>query len=220
MSKHYALKAEARERAGKGVARELRRDSKIPAVIYGDGKAPVSITLPVKEITLEYLKGHMFQTLCDLEVGKDKHVVLARDVQLDPVTDRVLHVDFLRVTDKTKIAVPVPLHFINEEECPGLIAKGVLNIAYHDLVLSCLAKDIPEFLEVDLTPYSIGDAIKLSTVKMPQGVSLADKGRHDVTLATIVEPKEYVEEEIVAPVSDEEAKADGDGDKAEGDKKE
>lgn len=220
MSKHYALKAEARERAGKGVARELRRENKIPAVVYGDGKEPVSITLPVKEVTLEYHKGHMFTNLCDLEVGSAKHLVLARDVQLDPVTDRVLHVDFLRVTNKTKIAVAVPLHFINEEECPGLIAKGVLNIAYHDLVLSCLATDIPEFLEVDLTPYEIGDAIKLSTVKMPKGVSLADKGRHDVTIATIVEPKEYVEEEIVAPVSDEEAaKVDGEGaEKAEGDK--
>jgi len=219
MSKHYALKAEARDRAGKGVARELRRNNQIPAVIYGDGKEPVSITLPIKEVTLEHNKGHMFTNLCDLEVNGGKHLVLARDIQLDPVTDRVLHVDFLRVTNKTKIAVAVPLHFINEEECPGLIAKGVLNIAYHDLVLACLATDIPEHLEIDLTPYNIGDAIKLSTVKMPKGVSLADKGRSDVTLATIVEPKEYVEVELVDPVGDEEAKkAEGD-DKADGDKK-
>ncbi|MBU0799818.1 MAG: 50S ribosomal protein L25/general stress protein Ctc [Alphaproteobacteria bacterium] len=217
MSKHYALKAEARERAGKGVARELRRQKQIPAVIYGDGKEPISISLPEKEITLEHRKGHMFTNLCDLEVGAAKHLVLARDVQLDPVTDKVLHVDFLRVSNKTKIAVRVPLHFINEEECPGLNAKGVLNIAYHDLVLSCLATDIPEHLEIDLTPYNIGDAIKLSTVKMPKGVSLADKGRHDVTIATIVEPKAYVELEVVDPVGDEAAA--GEADKADAEKK-
>lgn len=205
MSKHYALKADVRDRAGKGVARELRRENKIPGVIYGDSKEPVAISLPEKEISLEYRKGHMFTHLCDLEVGKDKFQVLARDVQLDPVSDKVLHVDFLRVSAKTKINVDVPLHFINEEECPGLNAKGVLNVAYHELWLSCLATEIPEFLEIDLTPYEIGDAIKLSTVKLPKGVSLADKGRSDVTIATIVEPKEYIEEEIVNPTSDEDA---------------
>lgn len=191
MSKHYALKAEARERAGKGVARQLRRENKIPGVIYGDGKEPVSIAMPDKEVTLEYLKGHMQTNLCDLEVGSAKHLVLARDIQLDPVTDRVLHVDFLRVTAKTKINVGVPVHYINEEESPGLKAKGILNVSYHNLVLSCSATAIPEFIEVDLSKYNIGDVIRLSAVKLPKGVTLADKGRHDLTLATILAPKVF-----------------------------
>lgn len=214
MSKHYALKAEARDRAGKGVARALRREKKVPGVVYGDNKEPIRIALPEKEITLEYRKGHMFTYLCDLEVGGAKHQVLARDVQLDPVSDKVLHVDFLRVSAKTKIAVHVPVHFINEEDCPGLKAKGVLNIAYHELNLLCQASNIPEAIEVDLTPYKMGDAIKFSQLKMPAGVKLADRGRADLTIATIAEPKGYVEVEVTDPVSDEEAaKAEGDADK-------
>lgn len=194
MSKQYALKAEMRDRAGKGVARQLRREQRVPAVIYGDGKEPVAISLPQKEVTLEYMKGHMFTKICDLEVGADKHVVLARDVQLDPVTDRVLHVDFLRVGARTKIAVSVPLQFINEEECPGLKAKGILNIAYHELVLLCQATSIPPFIEVDLTPYNVGDVIKFSALTLPKGVKLADKGRHDLTIAAIAAPRAFVEE--------------------------
>src|SRR5690606_22516785 len=108
MTKHYALKAEARTKAGKGAARTLRREGKIPAVIYGDKKEPVSITLPLKGITLEYHKGHMFTTLCDIAIDKDKHQVLARDVQVHPVTDVIEHVDFLRVTDNTKLTVSIP----------------------------------------------------------------------------------------------------------------
>ena len=103
MSKNYALQAEARDGAGKGVARALRRANKTPAVIYGDGKDPLNIALDENTINVEYNKGQMFVTLCDLEVGKDKHLVLARDVQLHPVSDNVLHVDFLRVTPKTKL---------------------------------------------------------------------------------------------------------------------
>src|SRR5262245_14371575 len=144
MTKHYALSAETRDRAGKGVARALRREAKIPAVIYGDAKDAETIALPVKEVTLEYHKGHMFTNLCDLEIGGKKQLVLARDVQLDPVNDRVLHVDFMRVTPKTTIVVHVPVHFKNEETCPGIKAGGSLTIARHDLELVCKATDIPE----------------------------------------------------------------------------
>lgn len=207
MSKHYALKAEARERAGKGVARELRRENKIPAVIYGDGKEPISIALPNKEVTLEHRKGHMFTNLCDLEVGKDKHLVLARDIQLDPVTDRVLHVDFLRVNAKTKIAVEVPVHFINQDDCPGLIAKGVLNIVRHEVLLSCQATSIPEYIEVDMTPYEIGDAIKISAVKLPAGATPTEK--RDFTIATLVAPK-------TAALDDAPAEEGAEGEAAEG----
>src|SRR5262245_20494073 len=121
-SRNYAVKAQTRDRAGKGVARELRRQNKVPAVIYGDNKEPVKISLDAKEINMEYNKGHMLTSLCDLDVDGGKHQVLARDVQLHPVTDRVEHVDFLRVNAKTKIAVMVPVHFINEQDCPGLVA--------------------------------------------------------------------------------------------------
>ena len=194
MTKHYALSAEERNRAGKGVARALRREKKIPGVVYGDSKEPQSIALPVKEISLEYQKGHMYTNLCDLEINGKKHLVLARDVQIHPVNDTVLHVDFLRVTPKTTITVNVPVHFLNEENCPGVKNKGSLTIVRHDLELVCLATEIPEKIDIDLTPYDIADAIKISDVKLPKGVKPAITNR-DFTIATIAPPRLLLEEE-------------------------
>ncbi len=194
MTKHYALSAETRDRAGKGVARALRREKKIPAVVYGDAKEPESIALPVKEVTMEYHKGHMFTNLCDLSVGGKKNLVLARDVQVHPVTDEVIHVDFMRVTPKTTIHAQVPVHFLNEETCPGIKNKGSLTVVRHDLELVCLATDIPEQIEIDLTPFNIGDAIKISDVMLPKGVKPAISGR-DFTIATITPPRLLLEEE-------------------------
>lgn len=194
MTKHYALSAEKRERAGKGVARELRREHKIPGVIYGDGKQAETIQMPVKDITLEYQKGHMFTNLCDLDVAGKKQLVLVRDIQLDPVKDTVLHVDFMRVTPKTTITVNVPVHFLNEENCPGVKNKGSLTIVRHELELICKATEIPEQIEVDLMPYDIGDAVKISSVKLPSGVKPAES-RRDFTIATIAPPRLLLEEE-------------------------
>jgi len=193
MTKHYTLSAAKRERAGKGVARTLRRDHKIPGVVYGDNKTPVTISLPLKEVTLEHLKGHMYTNLCDLSIDGAKELVLARDVQLDPVTDRVIHVDFMRVTPKTTITVGVPVEFLNQENCPGIKDKGTLNVVRHELELICLATNIPEAVEIDLTPYKIGDAIKINDIKLPAGTK-AVTGR-DLTIATIVPPRLLLEEE-------------------------
>lgn len=206
MSNNYALQAEKRDRAGKGVARALRRENKVPAVIYGDGKEPLSIALPAKEINIEYHKAHMFTTLCDLDVGGTKHLVLARDVQLHPVNDKVEHVDFLRVNKNTKIAVSVPVHFINEDKCQGLLNKGVLNVVRHEVELLCSAVNIPEQIEVNLEGKQIGDAIKFSDAVLPEGTSSVIKNRN-FAIATIQEPKEYVEQEIVKPIDDETAAA-------------
>ncbi len=194
MTKHYALSAATRDRAGKGVARALRRDKKIPAVVYGDAKDAQSIELTVKEITLEYNKGHMFTNLCDLEIDGKKNLVLARDIQVHPVTDAIIHVDFMRVTPKTTITVHVPVHFLNEENCPGIKNKGSLTIVRHDLELICLATDIPEQIDIDLTPYEIGDAIKISNVTLPKGVKSAITTR-DITIGTIAPPRLLLEEE-------------------------
>jgi large subunit ribosomal protein L25 len=193
MTKHYALSAETRDRAGKGVARELRREQKIPAVIYGDAKDAETIALPIKEVTMEYQKGHMFTNLCDLTVGGKKQLVLARDVQLDPVKDTVLHVDFMRVTDKTTITVHVPVHFKNEESCPGVKAGGSVTIVRHDLELVCKATAIPEEVVVDLAKAEIGDAIKISDIELPKGTKSGYQ--RDVTIASIAAPRLLLEEE-------------------------
>ncbi len=191
MANTYQLAAQTRDRAGKGIARALRRDNNIPAVIYGDNKEPVLISLSSQDIELEYHKAHMFTSLCDMKVGSDKVSVLARDIQVHPVTDRVVHVDFLRVTKKTKIAVQVPVHFTNQDDCVGLQHQGVLNVVRHDVELMCSATHIPEFVELDMTKFEIGDSLKMSDVNLPDDAhSTADR---DVTIATLIAPR--VEEE-------------------------
>ncbi len=218
MSKNYAMKAEKRDRAGKGVARSLRRAGRSPAVIYGDNKEPVKISLSENEINVEYNKGRMFTSLCELEVGGKQNLVLARDVQLHPVTDVVEHVDFLRVNKKTKIAVDVPVKFINEDKCPSIEGKGTLNVTRYTVELLCSAINIPDILEVSVEGKEHGDAVKVSDANMPEGSSPVITDR-DFTIATLIAPKTAEQEEAEAAaeaeagdgiVSDEEVAADAD----------
>lgn len=188
MSKNYVLNADVRERAGKGIARSLRRAGRTPAVIYGDGKEPVKISISENEVNVEYNKGQMFTTLCEVQLDGKKNVVLARDVQLHPVTDIVEHVDFLRVTDKTQIAVNVPVQFINEDKCPSIDQKGSLNVVRHTVELSCRAKNIPDFIEVNLEGKEHGDSVNISDASLPDGAVPVIDNR-DFTIATLIAPK-------------------------------
>lgn len=204
-SKRYALAAQKRERAGKGIARQLRRDNRVPAVIYGDNKAPVIISLPEKEMRLEYHKGHIFTNLAEIDLEGEKVLALVRDVQLHPVTDKIESVDFLRVGPKTKTTVNVPVHFVNYETSPAGKSGGVLNVAYHELELRCVVTDIPEAIEIEMGKAEIGQAVHLSEVTLPKGAEAVNKD--DIAIATIAEPKEFVEQEITAPESDAEVAA-------------
>ncbi len=195
MSKNYALEAETRDRAGKGVARALRREDKTPAVIYGDKKEPINIALPANDLNVEYNKGHMFTMLCEMMIEGEKHVVLARDIQLHPVTDVVIHADFLRVTKKTQIAVEVPVNFINEDKSPGLKDGGVLNVVRYEIELYCSAMEIPESVEVDLAGAETGDTIKLSNITLPDGTKPVIDDR-DFSIATIAAPKRIEEDDV------------------------
>lgn len=206
MTKHYALSAQKRDRAGKGSARALRRKGTIPAVVYGDKQAPITITLPLKETSLQYNSGQMFTTLCDLDVEGEKHLVLARDVQLHPVSDNVLHVDFLRVTPKTKITVSVPVNFVNFEDSPASHEKGVLNVVRFEVDLVCQATKIPETININMAEKQIGDAVKISDAELPEGTVPAIDDR-DFTIATIAAPRKIIDD---APAED------GEGEAAEG----
>ncbi len=208
MANTYQMAAQTRDRAGKGIARALRREKRVPAVIYGDSKEPVLISLSSRDVEVEYHKAHMYTMLCDIEIDGKKNSVLARDIQVHPVTDRVIHVDFLRVSKKTKIAVAVPVHFINQEECKGLQKKGVLNIVRHEIELMCSATHIPEFIELDMTPFVIGDSLKSSHLNLPEGaVSTADR---DITIANLLAPRK---EEVIEDTAEEDAE----GEESEGD---
>ena len=131
MSDSIELKGHVRERVGKGAARELRRNNMVPAVIYGDKKPPLSIGLPLKEVTMKVHAGGFMTNILDIDVDGTTHHVLPKDYQLHPVKDSVMHVDLLRVSRKTVVTVEVPVHFINEDICPGLKAGGVLNVVRH-----------------------------------------------------------------------------------------
>ncbi|CAN7413498.1 50S ribosomal protein L25/general stress protein Ctc [Agrobacterium genomosp. 3] len=202
MSKEsYELKAEARERVGKGSSRELRRNGLIPAVIYGDKQAPISIALSTNEVTKRIHAGGFMTTVAIIDVDGKKIKVLPKDYQLDPVRDFTMHVDFLRVSGNTLVNVEVPVHFENEEKSDIKIG-GVLNIVRHTVEFHCPANDIPEFITVDLSGLKIGDSVHISNVKLPKNISpvIADR---DFTIATIVAPAAGVAEETTEEASEE-----------------
>jgi large subunit ribosomal protein L25 len=178
------LKATARPRAGKGAARQARREGKVPAVIYGAGEAPEIISLDYNELWKQVLKGHFTSTVFNVSVDGKENRVIPRDLQVDPVKDMPVHVDFLRISRDGLIRVAVPVKFINDGLSPGLKRGGVLNIVRHDVEVVCPFDSIPAFFEVDLEGLEIGRSIHISTVKMPDGVSPVIKDR-DFTIATI-----------------------------------
>lgn len=184
MAEWTEISATARERVGKGTARATRREGRVPAVIYGDKKPPQPISLEHKELWQQVRTGQFLNTIYMINVGGDATRVIPRDVQMDPVRDFPLHVDFLRLGEGARIAVEVPVSFVNEEESPGLKRGGVLNVVRHAVELRCLAEAIPENLEADLTGLDIGDSLHVSAIKLPEDVELTITDR-DFTIVTV-----------------------------------
>ena len=199
------INATLRERAGKGAARAARRDSNVPAVIYGDNQPALMINFNSKELERELRRPGFFSHLYEVTVDGKAHRVLARELQQHPVTDRAIHVDFLRVSKNVKVEVEVPVHFINEEKSPGLKRGGVLNIVRHGVELYCSPESIPEELVVDLTGYEVGDSIHISAVTLPDGVvpTITDR---DFTIATIAAPSALKSEDNAAGDDEDEEK--------------
>lgn len=203
------FKATARERAGKGAARQARREGKVPAVIYGDGQPPETIALDYNELWKQFLKGHFTSTVFEIDLNGKKHRVIPRDVQVDPVKDQPIHVDFLRVGKDALIRVEVPVHFLNEGASPGLKRGGILNIVRHDIEVMCPHDKIPESFDIDLTGLEIGRSIHISAIALPEGVTPTITDR-DFTIATIVGAvKQEVAEETAAEGAEEAAAAGG-----------
>ena len=186
MTQIIALAATARDRAGKGTARAVRREGQIPAVIYGNKEKPVMISLDYSKFHRELHRPGFFTHLFDVTVDGATHRVLPRDVQLDPVYDRPLHVDFLRVSDTTEITLKVPVEFVNVETCPGIKKGGVLNVVRHDIEVFALAGNLPEKITVDLAGKQIGDSIHINDIILPEGVTAMEKG--NFTIVTLAAP--------------------------------
>lgn len=194
MSAAKALKAETREKAGKGAARALRREGKIPAVIYGGKKPPVGIALDGHTLFKLLHAGGFKTTVFDIDTGDGNERVIPRDYQRDPVKDTLMHVDFFRVTASSVVEVEVPVHFLNEDKAPGLVRGGVLNTVRHTVEVTAGVDNLPENIEVDLTGLEIGDIVHASAVKLPKGVEFAIDDR-DFTIATIAAPTVVAEEQ-------------------------
>ena len=187
MSEALNLPAEARERAGKGASRALRRDGRTPAVIYGGKEEPTLIHVEQKELYRQLMTGHFMNSIVNIEIGGKTIRTLPKDVAFHPVTDRPTHVDFLRLTGDSKVEVQVPVVFVNEDASPGLKKGGVLNIVRHELDLLCPNADIPEEIRIDVTGKDVGDSIHISEVSLPAGVTSVITDR-DFTIATLVAP--------------------------------
>ena len=196
MSETRTLDALPRDRVGKGAARAARREGQIPAVIYGDKKDPRPILIPFKEMFLAMQRGGLMSTMFDIKVDGVTERTLPRDIQVDVIKGTPTHVDFLRVNARTMVGVEVPVHFINEDASPGLTEGGVLNIVRHSVELNAPAGDIPEFVEVDLTGITMDDAIRMSSVTLPKGVTPVETER-DFMIATLTPP-------TIAPADEEE----------------
>ncbi len=222
MTETHTLTAQPRERAGKGAARRDRREGRVPGVIYGDGKDPSLFTIDPGTLDRELNSPGFFTRLFEIQLkGKrGKQLAICRDLQFDPVTDRPIHLDMLRVSAKTEVTVQVPVHFINEEESPGIERGGVLNIVRHEVEMIARADNLPDYLEVDLTGYEINDSIHISQVEVPEGARPTIDDR-DFTIATIAAPSavraEAAEEQEAAEAEGEEAAAEeGSGEESGG----
>ena len=222
MSDQLTLPAEARERAGKGASRELRRDGRVPAVVYGEKKEPLSIHVEEKLLSKMLSTGHFMNSVVMIDFQGKPHRTLPKAVDFHPVSSRPIHVDFLRIGEHTKVHVAVPLRFDNEDASPGLKRGGVLNTILHELEIVCDAASIPSEIHVALDGLEIGDSIHISAVKLPNGVTPANADE-DFTVATIVAPSAMkAEEEEAAPAGEvptvegeaEEGEAEGGAEKA------
>ncbi len=203
MSDALTLPAEARERAGKGASRALRREGRVPAVIYGGKEEPTTIHVEEKALMKQLMTGHFMNSIVMIDVDGKSVRTLPKDVAFHPVNDRPTHVDFLRLAKDAKIEVAIPVIFINEEESPGLKKGGVLNVVRHELDLVCDADKIPSEITIDVTGKEVGDSIHISELELPEGSESAITDR-DFTIATLVAPSALKKAEDETEAEDEE----------------
>ena len=199
MSDQLTLPAEARDRVGKGASRALRREGRVPAVVYGEKKEPLSIHVEEKLLTRMLHTGHFMNSVVMIDVAGKPTRTLPKAVDFHPVSSRPIHVDFLRIGEHAQVTVAIPVRFDNEEASPGLKRGGVLNVVQHELQLVCDAAHIPSEIHIALDGLDIGDSIHIGQVKLPDGVKPANQDE-DFTVATIVAPSAMkAEEEEAAP---------------------
>ena len=207
------IKVNKRTVSGTGSSRAIRSDKKVPGIIYGEKKDPVLISIDEKILKLRVQDSGFFSKQCELNLDSETLKVLPKDIQLHPVKESILHIDFLRVGENTSVTLFVPVKFINENLCPGLKQGGVINIVRHEVELKTPVSKIPEFLEANLDGLEIGGSVHISSINLEEGVTPTIKDR-DFTIATIAPPTVMkVEEE--KPVTEEGTAAESDESKTD-----
>jgi large subunit ribosomal protein L25 len=204
MSDQLTLSAETRERAGKGASRALRNSGRTPAVLYGNNEEPTVVHVEEKALVKALHTGHFMNSVVMVEIGGKSVRTLPKDVSFHPVTERPMHVDFLRISEHATVTVQVPVNFTNEEKSPGIKRGGVLNVVRHELELVCDAALIPDDIEISLAGFDVGDSIHISAVTLPAGSTSAITDR-DFTIATIVAPSALKSSEGDTSTTDAEA---------------
>ena len=194
MSGDYTLHAKVRKDTGKGASRRLRRlENLVPGIVYGGQSEPVMITMPHKDLVHESDNENFFTSIINLEIDGKGESVVVQDFQRHPAKPLIMHVDFKRVEAGVALTMNVPLHFINEENSPGVkVDHGIVNHLVSEIEIQCLPKDLPEYIEVDMGEAKLGDTLHLSDLKLPEGVestALAHGEEHDLAIASVIAPR-------------------------------
>ncbi|EAV46928.1 50S ribosomal protein L25/general stress protein Ctc [Methylophilales bacterium HTCC2181] len=194
------INANVRELKGTGASRRLRHAGKTPGVLYGGDKEATSLEIDSKELFMQFRHEAFHASILTLNLAGKKEAVILRDFQMHPVRNNIVHIDFQRINENEKISVKVPFHFINEETAPGVkLEGGLISHIMTEIDISCLPKDLPQYIEVDMSALSIGDSIHLSEVKVPEGVELTTlSDENDPAITSISKPKVVVEEAVTA----------------------
>ncbi len=189
--------AEPRSETGKGAARRLRRAGSVPGVVYGAGQDVALIKMPRHALEKQLNNEAFFSHILRVRVGGEETQAVVKALQRDPASNFVTHLDFQRVSSTQELHIRVPLHYMNEEDCPGKKAGGVVNHLLVDVEITCLPKNLPEFIEVDLSGLELGDSLHLSDLKLPEGVTFATAldSEHDQAIVNIQHPQKIEEEE-------------------------
>ncbi|MBM3577112.1 MAG: 50S ribosomal protein L25/general stress protein Ctc [Alphaproteobacteria bacterium] len=187
MAETKKLAATVRSGTGKGAARSVRREGRIPAVLYGGGEAPQPISLDKKNLSQLIFAGHFLTTIFELDIDGKKERAIPRDYQLDVIKDTPIHVDFLRLKPGSRLRVQVPVHFINQEAAPGLKRGGALNIVYHTVEMWVPADNIPEALTADMTGMDFNDSLHISAIPLPEGCKPTNPDKN-FTVASLSPP--------------------------------
>jgi len=202
MSGEFVLNAVVRGDVGKGASRRLRNDELVPAIVYGGTKQPRNVSLSHRELVKALENEAFFSHLITLKLEDGAEEVILKDLQRHPARPRILHADFQRVSRDRKLHVHIPLHFINQEKCHGVKNQGgIIQHNANEVYVTCLPQDLPEYIEVDMTAYHVGQAVHLSDLKLPAGVEsveLSHGPEHDIPVATVLAPKGGAVEETPA----------------------